>query len=85
MILKLLATVIPFTLNLSTLTVIESIPGASTVKWLCSMTAAQMAPTSKSPPKTEMRWALQFRSFSTSPMKRSSLRLAQTPAAPGIP
>jgi hypothetical protein len=55
------------------------------VKWLCSMTAAQMAPTSKSPPKTEMRWALQFRSFSTSPMKRSSLRLAQTPAAPGIP
>jgi hypothetical protein len=30
-------------------------PGASTVKWFCSITAAQMAPTSESPPRTDMR------------------------------
>ena len=51
---------------------IESIPGASTLKWFCSMTAAQMAPTSESPPRTEMRWALPFRPSSTSPINRSS-------------
>jgi hypothetical protein len=42
------------------------------VKRFCSMTAAQMAPTSESPPRTEMRWALPFRPSSTSPINRSS-------------
>jgi len=57
------------------LAVIASIPGASMVKQFCSMTAAQMAPTSESPPMTEMRCALLFPLRSISPMRRSSLTL----------